>query len=1466
MTSARNLATIVAIAVLTLALAACSDDTSQVSRTPPPNEAAVTTLTPMPTMTPTATVTATLTPIPTAVPTTATTPTATAPSTRAPIPTVAPAPTTTPTAIAPTVTRTQIPALATADGYLVSAPAAMRAGMSEGVAVSLFDGAAPARGEVTLRLTRGGATVAQARQTVNGAETIPLDIPTDADGSYDLEVEGPGFSDSAKLNVVDGTIIFAETDKPIYKPGQLLRVRALRLNAELKPAPGDVEFEIKDAKGLKIFKRTVESDDYGMAQIEMPLSTEPNLGVWKITASYGDRSAQTDARVERYALPKYEVNVNLPRDWALANEPITGEIAAEYSFGKPVSGEVSVEAYRYVGEWERYAEFNAEIDGETKFELPPVGYVAGVPAAGGQGNVRLEVAVTERATGYAEKTTRLLTIAESAVVPRLIFDSASFKPGLPLSALLITESPGNDPLDRAVNVQIQQLNEDLEVTRNEIQIVNTVSGKALFSVATRENAVAMRVIARVDDVTEVRTLRASHSPTDSFIHVEQTSPAALGVGDTAAFKVHSTRSARAGRSTYYEVVSRGRVVFSDYTPWDEIEFTASSEMAPSSRLVVYRIMDGSEVAADYIPFNVSGQYPMETSIELESDEAKPGESVNIGVKTQGAAKVGLAAVDRSVFILAENRLNLQQVFAELERLYMKPQVEVHDYYYPEVVTTRGAAETFDEAGLVVMTNKKAPSGETYEREMAVMMMQAAAPAAVVLESEAAPAPASQDVGDDLAEVQRVRQFFPETWLWQDLETDANGDATIAATAPDSITTWMLRAVSLSKEHGLGVAEAEMRVFQPFFVSVDLPYSAVRGEEFPVKVALYNYLDAEQTFFVELADSDDYALLDSAEKSVTVAGSDVGGVEFSVRMTELGDVPIEITARSADAADAVIKPIIVEPEGVSNEFVENVILSAGDGETFTIKPPPGAVDGSARTIVAISGSYLSQSIEGLENLLRMPYGCGEQNMILFAPNVFVARYLEETGQLKPEIMAKAEHLMTTGYQRELIYRRADGSFSAFGDSDESGSLWLTAFVLKTFAQAEGLIYMDDAVLSDAANWIADQQRPDGSFAPVGFLHHQELLGGLRGNAALTAYVAIALLEADQTARAKSAIAYLEGQADSIEDSYGMAITAYALALAGSDKSDDAQRRLTAMARQSDDGIYWSDDDAVGPIPYQSDALPLGVRVPNSASVETTGYAILALLEGGDRLTASSAARWLVTQRNSSGGFGSTQDTVVGLQALIEFAVNARFDVDMDVALSAGAWSKTISVSASNADVVQIVEVPNGDVLSAAADGSGEVVMQVVNRFNMPEVPTVGEDVFTIDVTYSADSIEVNDRITITADAAFNPPTLPGPFGPSTPPNAGMVVIDIAVPTGFAAVADTVANLVEDMPKLKRYDVAGRKVILYVEDMAPNESISLEFEAVALHPVKAQPVTSQVYSYYTPDWRGETLGAAVEVASQ
>ena len=494
--------------------------------------------------------------------------------------------------------------------------------------------------------------------------------------------------------------------------------------------------------------------------------------------------------------------------------------------------------------------------------------------------------------------------------------------------------------------------------------------------------------------------------------------------------------------------------------------------------------------------------------------------------------------------------------------------------------------------------------------------------------------------------------------------------------------------------------------------------------------------------------------------------------------------------------------------------------------------------------------MTQSIEGLDQLLRMPFGCGEQNMILFAPNVYVARYLKETQQLKPEIMAKAEHLMTVGYQRELIYRRQDGSFSAFGDSDQEGSLWLTAFVAKTFAEANALMYVDPAVIDSATGWIESHQRSDGSFENVGFLHHQDLLGGLQGREALTAYVAAALLESGNISSGARAIRYLEGKLNQMDDPYTIAITSYALGLADSDFRAAAYDRLMSMAQVDDNGaLYWG---GASVDPYAEESQPRHGNA--SAAIETTGYALLALLGHEDLVSASRAAKWLAGQRNALGGYGSTQDTIVSLQALTALSTKVRSDVDMTVTLEAGDWSKEVRITPENSDVMQTVELPLGEAVTVTAEGKGDAVVQLVLRYNVPERRLEIQDVFDIDVDYGTENVEVDDLITVSASVTFNP---------LIPAKAGMVVLDVAVPTGFAPVRGTVADLVETHASLKRFEVAGRKVILYIEDMEPGQTLSFEFEARASFPVRAKDVVSQVYSYYRPEYRGETTGGAITV---
>ena len=140
-------------------------------------------------------------------------------------------------------------------------------------------------------------------------------------------------------------------------------------------------------------------------------------------------------------------------------------------------------------------------------------------------------------------------------------------------------------------------------------------------------------------------------------------------------------------------------------------------------------------------------------------------------------------------------------------------------------------------------------------------------------------------------------------------------------------------------------------------------------------------------------------------------------------------------------------------------------------------------------------------------------------------------------------------------------------------------------------------------------------------------------------------------------------------------------------------------------------------------------------------------------------------------------------------------------------------------------------PWARVIAVTAVGKGDAVLQSVLRYNVPERRTEISDAFDITVDYGTDHVEVDDLITVSASVTFTPPT---------PIKAGMVVLDVAMPTGFEPVRETVGELVEENANLKRFEIAGRKVILYIEDMLPGETVSFGFQARAKYPVRAKEV--------------------------
>ncbi|VDN87353.1 unnamed protein product, partial [Brugia pahangi] len=169
-----------------------------------------------------------------------------------------------------------------------------------------------------------------------------------------------------------------------------------------------------------------------------------------------------------------------------------------------------------------------------------------------------------------------------------------------------------------------------------------------------------------------------------------------------------------------------------------------------------------------------------------------------------------------------------------------------------------------------------------------------------------------------------------------------------------------------------------------------------------------------------------------EYNVRLISVPSGGVSkavyFPIVPTKIGDVILSVTAQSAIAGDAVEQVLRVEPEGyrVDRNTLIMIDLTQTNDSTEIKKQidmqfPRDAVEGSRKARFDVIGDLLGSALANIDSLIRMPYGCGEQNMINFVPNIAVLHYLKVTKQAGTQIENKAKKYMESGYQRELTYR-------------------------------------------------------------------------------------------------------------------------------------------------------------------------------------------------------------------------------------------------------------------------------------------------------------------------------------------------------------------------------------------------------------------------------------------------------------
>ncbi|TDG38402.1 hypothetical protein AWZ03_015176, partial [Drosophila navojoa] len=390
--------------------------------------------------------------------------------------------------------------------------------------------------------------------------------------------------------------------------------------------------------------------------------------------------------------------------------------------------------------------------------------------------------------------------------------------------------------------------------------------------------------------------------------------------------------------------------------------------------------------------------------------------------------------------------------------------------------------------------------------------------------------------------------------------------------------WVLTAFSLHPEKGLGVTSDQLKIktFQPFFVSVRLPYSVKRGEVINVPALVFNYLPKQLDVEVTLSNEDnEYDFVDVSNEvlgeqkrtqTVRVGANSAAGASFLLRPKIIGSILLKFTAISPLAGDAVHKTLKVVPEGVTQYKNRAFFVNLKDvhefKDSFELDLPEEIVPDSQHVEFGLVGDLLGPVIKNLERLLHLPSGCAEQTMSKLVPNYLVYDYLKYMKKLTPELEHRIKRNLEQGYQNMFHYRHNDGSYSSFGpgkwreeDPERNGSTWLTAYVLRSFSQIRDLIKLDEKKLESGYEFLLSRQADNGSFTENG----EYFYGSQRSALTITANVLLALLEQqnpNQTAIDK-AVAYLTANSNDKEDLLPRAIATYALQRA---KSPDAAKHV------------------------------------------------------------------------------------------------------------------------------------------------------------------------------------------------------------------------------------------------------------------------------------------------------------------
>jgi hypothetical protein len=697
---------------------------------------------------------------------------------------------------------------------------------------------------------------------------------------------------------------------------------------------------------------------------------------------------------------------------------------------------------------------------------------------------------------------------------------------------------------------------------------------------------------------------------------------------------------------------------------------------------------------------------------------------------------------------------------------------------------------------------------------------------------------------------RLREYFPETLLWQPLlETGADGRARINFKLADNITTWKIEAIGSTEEGDIGTASADIRAFQPFFIDHSPPRILTQGDEIDLPVTVRNYLEELQAVALSIKPESWFQLLAGDRRDLRVGAGTFENAVFPFRATAaVTDGKQRLTAISQAAGDAIEKPVSVHPDGSEIPVTLNAVFTSEAALDLAI--PPAAIPGSASAELKIYPNLLAHVVESIEAILRRPYGCAEQAISSTYPSLLLLRYFKHTNQGNAPLRTLAQRYLRAGVDRLPGYATEDGGFSYWGHGDADVSL--TAYALMFLSEAGDFTGVEAERLKRSREWLWKQQDALGRW-PV--RNWKKDVDESR-TAYQTAFVALALAGPNPNAAIKRTLEYLSKRAGQFDEPYAIAATALTAGRSGDMAlAANMRQRLRTLARNEAGMAYWNLETNT---PFYGWGL--------AGRIETSALALRALLEGGeaaDKALIDSGLLFLLRNQDRYGVWYSTQATVQVLGALLDATLRGG-----EAGAAGPAELRVNGVSVASVPVPDAHEIAppvrfdlspylkpgRNQVTVRRAGASGSAQLQISAAYWTPwarsEPPA--DSPLRLSVAFDKTNGRAGDPVTCRVHAervGFR--------------GYGMMLAEIGLPPGTDVDRQSLDRAIESSGwGFNQYDILPDRVIAYLWPTGGGVDFTFSFRP--RFAMRAKTASSLLYDYYNPDARVAVAPAAFNVA--